>query len=243
MSWKARETHIQPLSHSLNSLSHLLPIRYKTWKSDNSPELTRSCVQISSYSLAHQFVLEACDFPANVLLRSGLHKQPPLVVAKAIHSAGAAVSISHQEFQFSSFFQINICSCRVFEGLYANSQVFVRGRWNIGSQVDYEGSRGVHPLYGPFGTAEVDLFNILPVRLVGQATGRRKKQKVREMTTSNLAKNTQQEMQEAQDSAGCWPVQLSTTGLLQHTSALILWDNFKSSPRRKRQTTSNRLQN
>lgn len=209
MSLKAHETHIQPLSNSLtHSLCHLLRIQCRTWKSDNTPELTRSCVQISCYSLAHQFVLEACNFPANVLLRSGLHKQAPLVVAEAIHSAGAAVSISDQEFQFSSFFQINICSCRVFEGLYANSQVFVRGRWNIGSQVDDEGSRGVHPLYRPFRTAEVDLFNILPVRLVGQATGGRKKEKVREMTeltmwmpTSSLPKHT---ARNAGSSGHCW---------------------------------------
>lgn len=130
------------------------------------PELTRNCVQIRCNPLVHQFVLEACNLPANVLLRSGLNKQAPLIIAKAVHFTGAAFSISDQEFQFSSFFQINICSCRVLEGLYANSQMFVRGRWSIGSQIDYECSRGIHPLYWPFRTAEVDLFNILLVRLV-----------------------------------------------------------------------------
>lgn len=167
MPLKAHETHSQPLSHSLTHSVPSVTHPIQEWESDSAPELTRSCVQVSCYPLAHQFVLEACNLPANVLLRSGLHKQPPLVVAKAINSAGAALSIPHQEFQFSSFFQINICSCRVFEGLDANSQVFVRGRGDIGSQVDYEGSRGVHPLDGALGAAEVDLFNILPVRLVG----------------------------------------------------------------------------
>lgn len=132
----------------------------------NIPELTRNCVQIRCHPLAHQFVLEACNLPANVLLRSGLNKQAPLVIAKAIHLTGAAISISDQKFQFSSFFQINICSCGVLEGLYANSQMFVRGRWSVGSQVDNEGSCGIHPLYWPFRTAEVDLFNILLVRLM-----------------------------------------------------------------------------
>lgn len=151
-----------PLTHSaICYASHT--VRENT---TNTPELTRNCVQIRRYPLVHQFVLEACNLPANVLLRSGLNKQAPLIIAKAIYFTGAAISISDQEFQFSSFFQINICSCRVLEGLYANSQMFVRGRWSIGSQVDYECSCGIHPLYWPFRTAEVDLFNILLVRLV-----------------------------------------------------------------------------
>lgn len=166
MPLKAHEIRSQPLSHSLTHsaiCSASITIRENT---TDIPELTRNCVQIRCNPPAHQFVLEACDLPANVLLGGGLNKQPPLVVAKAVHLAGAALSISDQEFEFSSFFQINICSCRVLEGLYANSQMFVGGRWSVGSQVDYERSRGIHPLYGAFGTAEVDLFNILLVRLV-----------------------------------------------------------------------------
>lgn len=156
----------RPHSHSLTHSAICCASNTGRENMTNIPELTRKSVQIRRYPPAHQFVLEACNLPANVLLRSGLNKQAALIVAEAIYFTGAAISISDQEFQFSSFFQINICSCRVLEGLYANSQMFVRGRWSVGSQVDYECSRGIHPLYGPFRTTEVDLFNILLVRLV-----------------------------------------------------------------------------
>lgn len=80
-------------------------------------------MQVQRPARTHQLILEASGPPADVLLGRGLHKQATLLQAEALHPASVTVSIPNQQFQFSSFFQINISPRGVPEGLDAHSQV------------------------------------------------------------------------------------------------------------------------
>lgn len=117
---------------------------------------------------AGQLVLEARGPPADVLLGCRLHEQAALLEAEARGLAGPEVPIPHQQFQFSSLFQINIGPGRAPEGLDAQSQV-PGGREGVGPQVHDERTGRVHPLDSARGAAQVHLLYLLPVGLVCQS--------------------------------------------------------------------------
>ena len=93
--------------------------------------LTRQGVQVRPCAPAGQLILEARSPPADVLLWRRLHEQAPLLEAEARRLAGPEVPVPHQQFQFSSLFQINIGPRGAPKGLDAQSQV-PGGREGVG---------------------------------------------------------------------------------------------------------------
>lgn len=125
--------------------------------------------------MVDQLVLEGCDFSADVPLRHCLDEERPVLDAETVHSPLGLIFLTEQQPQFAQPVQVDVGPAGLFRGLDADGEK--RRRWGqcVWPQVDDDGPCGVKPLQEPLGAAEIHLFHIPSVSLMGQPTTRKEK--------------------------------------------------------------------
>lgn len=129
--------------------------------------------------VADQLVLERRGPPADVRVRDGLDEESPLLDAEALHLAPRLVLVAQQEPQLAVTVQVDVGAAGFRQGFDADGEAGGGGGQRVGSEVDDDGPRGVEPLQGALGAAQVHLLHISGVAFVGQTTGRREGEKKR----------------------------------------------------------------
>lgn len=128
--------------------------------------------------MVDQLVLEGCDFSADVPLRHCLDEERPVLDAETVHSPLGLILLTEEQSQFAQPVQVDVGSAGLLRGFDADGEK--RRRWGqcVRPQVDDDGPCGVKPLQEALGAAEIHLFNIPSVSLMGQPTTRKQKRDI-----------------------------------------------------------------
>lgn len=120
--------------------------------------------------MVDQLILEGCDFSADVPLRHCLDEERPILDAETLHSSLCLIFLTEEQSQFSQPVQVDVGPAGLLRGFDADGEKRRRRGQRVWPQVDDDGPCGVQPLQEALGTAEIHLFHIPRVSLMGQTT-------------------------------------------------------------------------